>query len=150
MLTSLERMSVRVLLVALVVFGCDNNHGDALGDAANGSGAGDATVGSGADVDPVGLPCTGRLGFPNVPGVQNVDSLHSFAMGDLNGDGHKDLVLGSGSLKTVMSNGDGTYQPAVALGVGSNIRPVAIGDLNGMRRPISHMEASQTSRFGSW
>ncbi|MGA7557889.1 MAG: FG-GAP-like repeat-containing protein [Terriglobales bacterium] len=64
-------------------------------------------------------------------------------VGDLNGDGHPDLVVANlvgsgcnydcdGSLGVLLGNGDGTFQSAVAYDSGGpNTAAVAIGDVNG-------------------
>ena len=61
------------------------------------------------------------------------------AVGDFNRDGKLDLVVanlvnnsgGAGSMGVLLGNGDGTFQPVVNYGLGSNPDSVAIGDFNG-------------------
>src|SRR5438876_796187 len=63
----------------------------------------------------------------------------SVAVGDFNRDGKLDLVVanlvnnsgGAGSMGVLLGNGDGTFQPVVNYGLGSNPDSVAIGDFNG-------------------
>ena len=59
------------------------------------------------------------------------------AIGDLNGDGHPDVVLagsGSGQVSVLLGNGDGTFQPPRTYSSGYAVS-VAIGDLNGDGKP---------------
>jgi hypothetical protein len=66
----------------------------------------------------------------------------SVAVGDVNGDGHPDLVVvnalqwgqnesGYGGVSVLLGNGDGTFKPAVIYNCGSYAHFVAIADLNG-------------------
>ena len=58
----------------------------------------------------------------------------SVATGDLNRDGHLDLVVANGSdntLSVLFGNPDGTFQPAIQLVVGSGPVSVVISDFNG-------------------
>jgi hypothetical protein len=67
------------------------------------------------------------------------------AVADLDGDGKSDLVVvdqcigptdcTKGSASVLLGNGDGTFQPKVEYPTGSTSRFVAVGDLNGDRRP---------------
>jgi Bacterial Ig-like domain (group 3)/FG-GAP-like repeat len=71
----------------------------------------------------------------------------SVAVGDLNGDGHPDVVVGDGCLKgrgicdkgavaVLLGNGDGTFQPPVSYDSGGySAQSVAIADINGDGRP---------------
>jgi len=62
----------------------------------------------------------------------------SVAVGDFNGDGKLDLAVanlvtnsGLSNVRVLLGNGNGTFQPAVNYGVGSNPSSVAVGDFNG-------------------
>jgi hypothetical protein len=63
----------------------------------------------------------------------------SVAVGDFNRDGKLDLVVanlvnnsgGAGSMGVLLGKGDGTFQPVVNYGLGSNPDSAAIGDFNG-------------------
>jgi hypothetical protein len=60
----------------------------------------------------------------------------SVAIGDLNGDGYPDLVLGDMDVTVMIGNGDGTFEPPVNYSSdGSGAISVAIGDVNGDGRP---------------
>ena len=55
------------------------------------------------------------------------------AMGDLDGDGHPDLVTGTTynrSVAVLLGSSDGTFQAGPTFGVGSNARGTAVADLN--------------------
>ena len=59
------------------------------------------------------------------------------AVGDLNGDGHLDLLAiaesttASGQVSVLLGNGDGTFQSPVGYSVGINPVSVVVGDFNG-------------------
>lgn len=54
--------------------------------------------------------------------------------GDLDGDGHKDLVVanaGDDDVSVLLGNGDGSFEPRVDYAVGDNPVAIATGDLDG-------------------
>ncbi len=56
------------------------------------------------------------------------------SVGDLNGDGHQDIVTvngPAGAVSVLMGNGDGTFKPAVSSAVGFNSTQLAVADFNG-------------------
>jgi len=55
------------------------------------------------------------------------------AVADVNGDRKPDLLASNGaSVGVLLGNGDGTFQPALALGIGG---PIAVADLDGDHKP---------------
>jgi uncharacterized protein (TIGR03437 family) len=64
----------------------------------------------------------------------------SMAIADVNGDGKPDAILASsspsaGKISVFLGNGDGTFQPERVAVSGPEIPAVAVGDLNGDKRP---------------
>lgn len=64
----------------------------------------------------------------------------SVAVGDVNGDGNVDLATAnlfgeSGTVSVLLNTGDGTFAPAREYGTAGQALEVALGDLNGDRKP---------------
>jgi Bacterial Ig-like domain (group 3)/FG-GAP-like repeat len=63
----------------------------------------------------------------------------SVGVGDINGDGHPDLVVAdflSGGVGVLLGDGDGTFQPVTTFSSGPNgARSVVVVDVNGDHRP---------------
>jgi len=80
--------------------------------------------------------------FPQATTYPITKSAVGFVQGDLNGDGHQDIVVAidtldsggyanGGLFSTFLGNGDGTFQPPVdTSNTSSCFRPIAIGDFN--------------------
>ncbi len=73
------------------------------------------------------------------PGVITVSNATNYSSGntyvaaaDLNGDGKLDMVVSNaaGSVAVLLGNGDGTFQPAVQYGAGSEPEAVVVADFN--------------------
>jgi len=78
----------------------------------------------------------------------------SVALGDLNGDGHPDVVVAAGYAGVLIGNGDGTFQPVVNYKSGGfSPESVAVSDVNGDARPdvvvVSRCWNPQTCHFGA-
>lgn len=71
------------------------------------------------------------------------------AIGDLNGDGHPDVVAINGGVDVLLGNGDGTFQDKVSYSSGvCGYASVAIGDVNGDGKPdlvVAGMSVDQCS-----
>ena len=78
---------------------------------------------------PVAVPISGQ---PLPAGAYAAGpSVWSIAAGDVNGDGHPDIIVTNNGLTTneltvLLNNGNGTFQAPVALSVGTNPIPVAV------------------------
>ena len=75
---------------------------------------------------------SGTLRFASV--IPGGSSPYAITNGDLNNDGHDDLVYANISHNTVsilINNGSGGFGPPTTFAVGSEPRSVALGDLNG-------------------
>jgi FG-GAP-like repeat len=62
----------------------------------------------------------------------------SVGIGDLDGDGHPDLVAAnnqSQNVSVLINNGDGTFEPRVNYSAGDEPQSVQVGDVNGDGRP---------------
>jgi hypothetical protein len=72
-----------------------------------------------------------------LPPLEYYLGTHPFglAVGDFNGDGNPDLVVGNGpeaSLSILLNNGDGTFSPGATIGVDPDPVSVAVGDFRGI------------------
>ncbi len=113
----------------------------AIGDL-NGDGKRDLAVAnvdllsSGSDSVSV-LLGTGSGTFDAATNLAVGSSPVSVAIGDLNGDGKRDLAVAnsSGSVSVLLGTGTGTFGAATDFAVGASPRSVAIGDLNGDGKP---------------
>jgi len=71
--------------------------------------------------------------FQTAVGYDCATSPHTVAIGDLDGDGIKDLAVTNyitAAISVLMGHGDGTFQSAVNYGLPQGSRSVAIGDLD--------------------
>jgi hypothetical protein len=110
---------------------CNNACVDLLADAANCGACGHACAAGGSCVAGacVAPACPGVLAGPPA-GTSPV----SVAAGDLDGDGHADVVVagaGSNTVSVLLGHGDGTFAAAVSYPAGSSPIAVATADLNG-------------------
>src|SRR5207302_5773726 len=70
----------------------------------------------------------------------------SVAAGDLNADGHLDLVVAGGAgVSVLLGNGDGTFQAAQNYTAGPSVTSVAIGDFSGHGHPDLAVASAEAS-----
>ena len=86
------------------------------------------------------MPGTGDGSFATAKSYLAGWGSYSIAIGDLNGDGKRDVVAAnilSPTVSVFLGNGDATLAPATGLtaSVDSQLVSVAIGDLNGDGKP---------------
>ena len=57
------------------------------------------------------------------------------AVGDINNDGHPDIIVGSldGTVSVLLNKGNGEFSPAVTYNAGGGVNVLTVGDMNGDR-----------------
>jgi hypothetical protein len=78
-----------------------------------------------AQADPVPVDFSSRTDF----GVGGRD--YWVAIGDINGDGHLDLVTEGSDVSVLLGYGTGAFGPHTDFATGDYVNSVALGDLNG-------------------
>ncbi len=101
----------------------------------NGDGIPDLAIAGGAANTLSVLLGNGDGTFTAAPGspIALQSNVIGVAVGDFNNDGKLDIVAtcyGSGTMATLLGNGDGTYRAPVYVSVGYSAEAIAVGDLN--------------------
>jgi hypothetical protein len=81
---------------------------------------------------------TAQVNLLSTPFVPVGSGPRNIAAADLNADGKADMVAANsldGTISVLLSNGDGTFRPAVKYVLGGNPNDVAIADFNGDGKP---------------